>query len=67
MTDPADRDPAGARRLNRGVTLTLVIGALALVMPAVLASMGGAIASTLCALAGAVALWVVTRSLRHPR
>jgi VIT1/CCC1 family predicted Fe2+/Mn2+ transporter len=67
MTERDDLDPAGARRLNRGVILTLVFSAFILVIPAVLASMGGMIATALCTLASMVVLWVVARSLRHPR
>ena len=56
MTERDDLDPAGARRLNRGVILTLVVGAFILLIPAVL-----------CTLASLAALWVVARSLRHSR
>lgn len=66
MSQHDDLDPAGAHRVIRGVTIALVVGALILVIPAVLTTLGGPIATTLCTLVGAAALWVVTRLLRQP-
>ena len=62
-----DLDPAGARRLNRGIIVGLGAGALFFVVPVVLAALSGPIATALCALAGAAAVWFVARSLHHPR
>lgn len=64
MTEPREVDRAQAHRLNRGIAIMLIVGALAMVISAELTS-GGPIATTLLVLASAAALWVAASPLRR--